>query len=235
MPESKQSCLDVTEEHFRVLSQPPRSVSIDGRLISHSLPARPIGLSELRVLMLKRRIDDQTKTAVWSYLVRMSNAEPEPWVMAAAGMMLPGLKSIAAKLNPHYPFDARDLDAEILEAFLRELKLVSPDDPVPHARLYLAAQRRGQQACRRETRQATRCVPLPENVIDAGAGNPDVALARAVRDRVVTRIQADLISGVHLDSVSRGQVARQLRMSRDRVRRELATATRGLSAYLVGT
>jgi hypothetical protein len=95
--------------------------------------------------------------------------------------------------------------------------------------------RRGHQACRHESRRATRWVPLPETLANAVSGNPDVALARAVRDRVVTPTQADLISGVHLDAASRGRVARQLGISRDRVRRELVIATRGLSAYLVST
>lgn len=234
MTEPQRSCLDVTEYHFRLLAQPPHSITIEGQSISHELPPGPLTLDELRVLMLKRRVGHRIKTAVWSYLVRMSHARPDPWIMIAAGMMLPGLKSIAARMNCCYPNDARDLDSEILEGFLQTLRLVDPDEPALHTQLYLAALRRGQQACRQENRQASRRAPLPENLLDTVAGNPDVALARAVREGAVTSTQADLISGVHLDCASRVQVAHQLRISRDQVRRELAAATRGLTAYLAG-
>nr|CEL19281.1 hypothetical protein [Kibdelosporangium sp. MJ126-NF4] len=75
-------------------------------------------------------------------------------------------------------------------------------------------------------------MPLPEGLADRRAGNPDIALARAVLDGVVTAKQAALVSRVHLDSALRGDVARQLGMSRDRARRELTIATRGLANYL---
>jgi hypothetical protein len=231
MPE-RQSCLDVTEDQFRALSQRPFLVTVDGRHVSPDLPARCIGLEELRVIMLKRRAGDQIKDAVWSHLVRMTRTEPDPWIVAAVGMMLPGLKNIAARMRACYPYGDCDVDSEILEAFLHELKRLDPDRPALHTQLYLAASRRGYRTCRREARRASRYVPLPDSLADGCGGNPDIALARAVRDGVVTPKQAELVSRVHLDSAQRGDVARQLGMSRDRARRELAIATRGLSVYL---
>jgi hypothetical protein len=53
-----------------------------------------------------------------------------------------------------------------------------------------------------------------------------------MRDGVVTARQAALVSRVHLDSAQRGDVARQMGMGLDLARRELTTATRGLTAYL---
>jgi hypothetical protein len=231
MHEQRRSDLDLAEAEFLALSR-RRAVTLDGRRISRDLPARHISLEDLRIIMLKRRTNDQLKTAVWSQLVRMSHAQSDPWVIAAAGMMLPGLKKIADRMRAYYPYDTCDLDSEIFEAFLHELGQLDPDEPAPYKRLYLAACRRGDQLCRREARRASRCVQLPDGLADRLAGNPDIALARAMRDGVVTARQAALVSRVHLDSAQRGDVARQMGMGLDLARRDLTTATRGLTAYL---
>lgn len=231
MHEQRRSDLDLTEAEFLTLSR-RRAVTIDGGRISHDLPAQHVSLEDLRIIMLKRRTSDRLKEAVWSHLVRMSHAQADPWVIAAAGMMLPGLKKIADRMRAYYPYDACDLDSEIFEAFLHELGRLNPDQPAPHKRLYLAACRRGDQLCRREARRSSRCVQLPDGLADHLAGNPDIALARAVRDGVLTTRQAALVSRVHLDSAQRGDVARQMGMGLDLARRELTTATRGLAVYL---
>lgn len=235
MHERQRSHLDLTEDQFLALSRCLAPVTIDGGRVSCDLPARHFRLEELRIIMLKRRTRDQLKNAVWSHLVRMSHAQPDPWMIAAAGMMLPGLKKIADRMHGYYPYDACDLDSEILLAFLHELGRLDPDKPALHKRLYLAAFRRGDQLCRREARRARRIVQLPDGLADHRAGNPDIALARAVLDGVVTTRQAALVSRVHLDSALRGDVARQMGMGRDLARRELTTATRGLSIYLSTT
>ncbi len=232
MHERQRSHLDLTEHEFLALSRCSAPVTIDGRCISDDLPARHISLEDLRAIMLKRRTSDQLKDAVWSHLVRMSHTQPDPWRIAAAGMMLPGLKRIADRLHAYYPYDACDLDSEILEAFLRELRGLAPDQPAPHKRLYLATSRRGDQLCRREARRARKIVQLPDSLADHLAGNPDIALARAMLDGVLTTRQAALVSRVHLDSAQRGDVARQMGMGLDLARRELTTATRGLAVYL---
>jgi hypothetical protein len=64
------------------------------------------------------------------------------------------------------------------------------------------------------------------------AGNPDLALARAVLDGVVTSRQANLVSGVLLDRHHRADIARRLGLSRRRARAQLASARRELAAYL---
>jgi hypothetical protein len=232
MRERQRSHLDLTEDEFLSLSRRGTPVTIDGGRLSRDLPARHLTLEDVRIIMLKRRTSDQLKDAVWSHLVRMSHAKSDPWAIAAAGMMLPGLKKIADRMHAHYPHDACDLDSEILEAFLHELGALDPNQPAPHKRLYLAACRRGDMLCRREARRARKIVPLPDGLADHCRGNPDIALARAVLDGVITTRQAALVSRVHLDSAQRCDVARQMGMGLDLARRELTTATRGLCFYL---
>lgn len=98
MHERQRSHLDLTDE-FVALSRCSAPVTIDGRCGSDDLPARHISLEDLRAIMLKRRTSDQLKDAVWSHLVRMSHIQPDPWKIAAAGMLLPGLKRIADRLH----------------------------------------------------------------------------------------------------------------------------------------
>jgi hypothetical protein len=53
---------------------------------------------------------------------------------------------------------------------------------------------------RRETRRASRNLPLLVDLAAHHRGNPDLALAHAMLDRVVTGQQAALVSRVHLDA-----------------------------------
>jgi hypothetical protein len=233
MHHRNRSCLDLVEEKFLELSRNPDPVLVDGRSLGRGLPQRPIPLEELRVLVLKRQASKQVKDLVWSHLVQMTRVRADPWLLAAAGMMVPGLKRIAARLGPYYPGDSCDLDSEIVEAFLDTLAKTDADQPGLSTELYRAALRRGRRLCERERRQCCPAADPPEDTGCPCAGNPDLALARAVLDGVLTASQANLVSGVHLDCARRGEVARRTGMSRDRVRRELATAKRGLARYLV--
>jgi len=231
MPQPSRSCLDLVEQHFHDLSDRP--TVLDAQLLGEGLPPGRLPLADARVIMLKRQTRRQLKDSAWSFLARMSRRQPEPWAMAAAGMMLPGLKRIAARLGPCYPADRHDLDSEILSAFFHALTTCDPDQQGLSTHLYRAAWRRGREVYARERRQ-TCC---SSNVLDyAGCprrGSPDLALAQAVRDGAVTRVQASLVYRVHLDCRRRGETARQLGMSRDRARRELTSARRGLSSYLI--
>jgi DNA-directed RNA polymerase specialized sigma24 family protein len=230
MTRAQRSCLDIVEEQFRALSTSSQPLLIDGESVHGALPQRPIPLDELRVLVLKRQASGQVKDAVWSYLVRSTRTPANPWRVAVAGMMIPGLKRIAAKLGPCFPGEPSDLDSEILAAFLQAVENVDPGQSGLPGRLYRVALRRGYEVCEQEQRQTYQCLDFDAEC--PSAGNPDLALARAVLDGVVTARQANLVCGVLLDRTRRSEVARRLGMSRDRVRRELNTATRGLSAYL---
>lgn len=232
MPEHQRSCLDLVEQQFLELSTRPSPVAIDGESLHGALPQRPIPIGELRVTLLKHACR-QVKDIVWAQLVRLKQTHADPWTIAAAGMMIPGLKRLATRFRPSFPGDPRDLDSEILEAFLHALGSADPNRPGLSTHLYGAALRRAHQACKQERRQACEHLDFDDTTECPCAGNPDLALAQAVLDGVVTISQANLVCGVHLDCARRGEVARRLGIGRDRARRELATARRGLSAYLI--
>lgn len=233
---AQSSALDLAELQFTRLATGAHGLALDGGVLGHGLPECKIPLIDLRPMLLKRRCTSATKGTVWSALVRLAHDRPEPWAVAATGMMMPGMKKIGGRLGTHYPGDLRDLDSAIVEGFLHALDRADPAQPRLHTRLYGAAFRYGYTACVREGLVSGRQAPLKESIGWHGAsgrfGHPDLVLAGALRDGVVTRHQADLLVWVHLDHARRADLARRLGVSPYQIGQELAVAERGLASYL---
>ncbi|WP_158077422.1 hypothetical protein [Amycolatopsis keratiniphila] len=115
--------MDVIERRFLALASGPRALTLDCAALGCGLPAEMKPIDEVRVLLLKRQTSWVTTNAVWRDLVKRAHATPEPWIVVAAAMMMPGLKHIGGKLRSRYPGDRNDLDSEILEGFLQALDL----------------------------------------------------------------------------------------------------------------
>lgn len=228
------SCLDVVERRFAELTTFPNALALDGVRLGCGLPSRLEPLDEIRVLLLKRQTTWLTKDAVWKELVRRAHEEPEPWIMAAAGMMVPGLKHIAGKLNPRYPGDKADLDSEILEGFLQALDLAEDDQPKVYSQLYYGAFRKGHEACNRENRLRRQNAAIDDaiRIRRKVNGHPDLILADAVLGNALTEEQAGLLSAVHLDGENRHVVAGRCGLSRYGCQEELARAERKLLGFL---
>lgn len=233
MSELRRSVLDLVDEQFRKLSRQPNPITVDGASIHHGLPQRLVPLEELRRLLLDSS-DRQLKDNVWAHLVRLARLQEDPWTIVSTGMMIPGLRRVAAKFGAYFPGDQRDLESEILEAFLTALKCADPNQRGLPTHLYGKTVRHAHKAWRRERQQVRETVDVDNQNIECPCGgNPDLVLAQAVREGVVTTDQADLICGVHLDCTRRDTVIEALGLPRRRVKQELASARRRLSAYLV--
>lgn len=229
------SHLDVIERRFLAMTTGSCPLTFDGAALGCGLPPREMPLDEVRVLLLKRRTSWVTKDAVWQELIRRAHATPDPWTTIAAGMIVPGLKHIAAKFGSRFLGDRRDLDSEILEGFLQALDIADAHAPKAYAQLYWAAFRRGHEACNRERRQAMSRSDLVEAAdLRPSGGHPDLVLAGAMLSGVVTPQQADLVSDVLLDQDDRSTAANRRGMSRYHVRAQLNTASRHLVDYLLG-
>ncbi|MFD5244598.1 hypothetical protein ACFWIW_08645 [Amycolatopsis sp. NPDC058340] len=222
------------ERQFLALADGPRALTLDCAALGCGLPAEAKPVDEVRVLLLKRQTSWVTKDAVWQDLVRRAHATPDPWIIVAAAMMMPGLKHIGGKLRARYPGDRNDLDSEILEGFLQALDLADDGAPKVYAQLYWAAFRRAHEACNRETRLAMSRSELDDTVVSPSpaAGHPDLVLAGAMLEGAVTPVQADLVSDVLLDHDERSAAAERLGISRYQVSCQLDSATRHLAGYL---
>lgn len=203
-PDSRQPLpLDTARQCFTYLVTGPSPLSVDGRDFP-GLPNRPVALDELRDRMLRRSFPRRTRDSVWAHLVQRSRAEGATWTLACTGMALPALAGIARRLAARYPDDAFDVHAEVLSGFLTALTEIDLRRPRVLVRLRWAAYRAGGTALA-EALDAPHPI-APDSFRSTPPkppwGHPDLVLARAVRLKVLTRTEADLIGATRLEEDS---------------------------------
>jgi hypothetical protein len=106
---------DALEICFRLLSNGPACLALDGRRLGRGLPARQIPLGELRVLLQHPATTSDLQRAVLEELVRLATKERGSWVIALAGMLLPGLRRIVASVASVDHRAAGHVEADLLE------------------------------------------------------------------------------------------------------------------------
>lgn len=203
----RQLPLDTARECFGWLVTGPHPLALDGRDFA-GLPDRTIPLDELRDRLLRRRCPKAARDAVWAHLVTRARREGATWTLACAGMALPTLASTVSWLTARYPGDPFDVQAEVLTGFLGAVASVDLDRPHVLARLRWAAYRAGITALFEALDAPT---PLPLGYRSAPPrppwGHPDLVLARAVREGVLTRTEADVIGATRLEDLPIGRWA----------------------------
>jgi hypothetical protein len=224
--------LDTARAAFDWLVTGPRPVSVDGRLFPE-LPSRRIPLDELREQLLHRRCPQSLRDAVWAHLVLLSRTEGATWTVGAAGMALPALVAIAAKLTARWAGDPADIDAAVLTGFLAELATIDLRKPRIMLRLRWAAYRSGHTA----VREALDAPPPSGSAFRSHQppppwGHPDFVLARAVAEKVITADEAELIGASRLEGVPLAAVAEQRGSNYQAVKKARLRAEYRLVAYL---
>jgi hypothetical protein len=92
------SPFETLETTFRLLGSGSGCLALDGRRLRHGLPARPIPLLELRALLQHPTAGDDLRSAVLEELVHRATRQGGRWMVALAGVLLPGLRLIAASV-----------------------------------------------------------------------------------------------------------------------------------------
>ena len=217
-PAGPLDALDAADAAFRLLTTGPAPLAVHASRLAAGLPDRPVPLDELRVLLLHPATTARARNRVWAELVRRARTGDPAWVIGLTGIALPGLRRAVASLAAAYRGDPADLQAEVLTGFLAALRGLDPDDldSVPLAsRLCWAAWRAGKALAYANADYASRRRDLDDQ---SGApelpwGHPDFVLAAAVRKRVLTRAQAELIGRNRLEGVPLSQIATEQNMS----------------------
>ncbi|MGO1053659.1 hypothetical protein [Crossiella sp. CA198] len=193
--------LDVARDAFTWLVMGPEPISVDGRLFPR-LPPRRLPLDEVRDHLLARRCTQATRDAVWAHLVLRSRISGSRWTVAAVGVALPALTSVAASLSARFPGDPADLAAEVLRGFLAALSTVDVRRPRIMLRLRWDAYRSGHDAL---TEALAGPIPVAPGFRSTPPhppwGHPDLVLARAVAEEVLTPAEAELIGTTRLENV----------------------------------
>lgn len=231
-PDPRQLPLDTARECFAWLVTGPQPLALDGRVFP-GLPARMIPLDELRDRLLRRQCPKTIRDAVWAQLITRARRQGASWTLACAGMALPTLASTVSWLTARYPGDAFDVQAEVLTGFLNAVASVDVDRPHVLARLRWAAYRAGLAALYEELDAPT---PLPPGFRSTPPrppwGHPDLVLARAVREQVLTRTEADVIGSTRLEDISVSQWATDHHTTVQSVYKMRRRAERRLTDYL---
>lgn len=199
--EAVPNSLDIARDTFTWLVTGPHPVSLNGRLFP-GLPDRYIPLDEVRDRLLARRCPQATRDAVWAHLVLRSRTEGATWTVAAVGVALPALTSVAATLSDRFAGDPADVHAEVLRGFLTALSTIDLRPPRIMLRLRWAAYRSGYDALAEALSGPTPVAPgFRSTPPHTPWGHPDLVLARAVADGVLTQTEAALIGATRLEEV----------------------------------
>ncbi len=193
------SPLGVARTAFELLTTGPSPLGLDTSGWP-GLPNRVVPLDELRSRLLSASCPAETRDLVWRQLVTRSRAEGAAWTVACVGLALPALLRVAADLSERFAGDPADVHAEILTAFLASLATLDLNRPGVMTRLRWAAYRGGHAALREAL-----AAPMPygdsyrSTEPPAPAGHPDLVLARAVTEAVISTVEADLIGTTRLE------------------------------------
>ncbi|GAA4888645.1 sigma-70 family RNA polymerase sigma factor [Saccharopolyspora cebuensis] len=234
---SGEGALDTARRAFTFLTTGPHPLALDGREFS-GLPPRMVGLGEVRDRLLHRQCPLALRDRVWTHLVSRSRAEGGAWTVACAGVALPALTTIAARLSARFAADPADLHSAVLAGFLAGVAEIDLDRPGIMNRLRWAAFRAGHAALREAldapapSTETPTGAPSGDRARTAEEGHPDLVLASAVAAGVVTRQEAEVISVTRLDGHPLRRVAAERGVSYEALKKQRARAEHRLADHL---
>ncbi|XVQ86486.1 hypothetical protein ACQP2K_03360 [Microbispora siamensis] len=188
------SPLDTAETSFRLLTTGPGALSLNCTTLAPALPRGEVNLVELRMLLTSRHVGDETRDAVWRELVTRARVRKGAWTVAAVGMGMPSLRTIAATLTRDLPYgDPADVDSEILGGYLRALRRLDLDTTDVRTRLCQAARCAGERAIRHIATTERRRLPDESPPLRRPRPCPELVLADSVALGVLSEQDAELI------------------------------------------
>jgi hypothetical protein len=87
------------ETTFRLLSQSPDPVAINGGRLGHGAPDRPIPISELRAIALHPAATDDLQGAILEVVISSLPLDPATWTVVLGGILLPAMQCLAGRLT----------------------------------------------------------------------------------------------------------------------------------------
>jgi len=223
--------LAAAQRAFDLLTRAPAPLAFDCRGIT-GLPPAVLPLDELKRVLIADETPRSVRDTVWRELVIRARRDGPAWVVAAAGIAMPGLRRMAGKLAKNWHGDTVDRDAELLAGFVARLGAVDLDEPRICGRLIDAGARAVKRA--RDRDEDTDAIRIdtawslpPQQPWD----HPDWVLARAVAEAVIDPDEHLLIASTRLEDTPLQEAADTLGISlllarawRRKAERRLATA-----------
>ncbi|MEU8324145.1 hypothetical protein AB0C33_37785 [Nonomuraea sp. NPDC048881] len=219
--------LDVAGHAFELLMRGPQPLSVDGAALGEGLPARLIPLDELRHLLLHPSCTRTTRDHVWRHLIAQARTHRDAWMVAAVALARPLLGRLVTALTDKacieqsgHPdrlarVDQEDLEAEVLTAYMEALLRVNLAWSHPLLRLSRLTQFAALRALAVEPPRPLADPDLldraesGQRALTYPAGHPDLLLAQAVAEGVITRGEAELIGFTRLEGISLSSYCRR--------------------------
>ncbi|MGH2670723.1 MAG: hypothetical protein ACRDH5_16705, partial [bacterium] len=211
----------------------PAPLSVKGALIGHGWPARPIPLDELRSRTLHPSTSYAARDAVVVVLVRKAQAHGGSYLVGLAGVLLPGLRRAAASLTGACLHKAADLDAEMLTGPIEAVTRWRGGGDRVAARLIWAASRRARALLGAELDYQHQVSSGFASAEPARPwGHPDLVLADAVADGVMTAREAELISATRIGDVPLRELAAAWGVAYDSLQKQRRRAELDVAAWI---
>jgi DNA-directed RNA polymerase specialized sigma24 family protein len=227
--------LQVVETHFHRLAAGPDSVRFPGDGFGPWLPEQPVPVVELRARLLHPSMPHAVRDGVLAEVVHRARRDGEPWPLVLAGMLLPGLRRGSARLSARLGVGRDEVEAEMLAGLFAALAGFDAERPRVAARLIGAAFGAARRAATGEHRQACwRGSGVEPEGPTPMSGHPELVLARAVDEGVVSAQQAVLIAETRLGGVSLEALAAELDLPYKTLHTRRRRAELLLAAWLRG-
>jgi hypothetical protein len=217
---------------FRDLLTREELLLLDGAALGNRLPARMLPLTEVTVLLEATRTSARKRRALWAGVVTAAQGGQVEWTWAALGLAYPGLTATFVKEGKEEHADWHERQAVMVAEFLTALAVLDvTDTSVKDIAGWLCS--RALHALRAARAQDWETESFAEMPLGSAAGlceqsDPDVVLERAVRAKVLTEFEADLIGRAYLESEHRSSLAKRYKMSVATVYRRRAEAVERL-------
>ncbi|MEY9936977.1 hypothetical protein [Streptacidiphilus sp. MAP5-3] len=205
------------EAAFQLLAARSYPLTVVLGPVHEGLPDEPVDVVELRSLLLHPSLGYPARSAVWAHLLRLMAPRTEAgreWRLAGVGLVMWGLRRVAARTCRQLPGHNVDLQQEILAAAWAALeKALTTDEAeagkVP-SRVVWAADRaarsyRAAQEALVAHRDETEELPMPARQ----PIHPDALLTLAVRQGVLTTQEAAVVGDYRLGGVATRTLAEQ--------------------------
>lgn len=115
MPAAHPSPFSTLETCFRLLTNGPAPLALDGRKLGHGAPARRIPLDELRTLLQHPAATENLRRAAIQELFSLATHDRGSWTIGLAGVLLPALRTSAGSAPPARHRLSNHLEADLLE------------------------------------------------------------------------------------------------------------------------
>ncbi|MFD3705807.1 hypothetical protein ACFWUP_21925 [Nocardia sp. NPDC058658] len=229
-----ESVLQVVRSEFDRLGEQP--VCLPAAAMA-GLPEPPGSWRGLREFLLDPALPMVAVDAVWVALVNESRTCGGDMTIVCAGTALPMLINVAARLSRPWRGDHRDIDAAVLAGFLGELARIDLGRRHVLHRLRWAAYRGGLSWIEKERDAPTPHEDIGESTparpaLSSTPGHPELVMAEAVAEGVITVFAAELIAATRLQRCSLTGVAAARADSYARLHQIRYRAERKLVAWL---